>query len=143
MRLSLKEEPISRQTACAGRVRGSQCRRVCGSSAIPCPWWWADSYRWWCATDIATPLSLANGEWPYDDLEIDVWDDEAGFRGVVDEDEFEQARLSVPFPASTTKSALASRDEVIPFMTAGTEPFGSVGWEQLRSAPQEFDGTMA
>jgi hypothetical protein len=106
-------------------------------------WWWADSSRWWCAADIATPPSLAKGVWSYDDLEIDVWGDEAGFRGVVDEDEFEQARQSVPFPALTAMSALASRDEVVALMNAGTEPFGTVGWEHLRSALGRFEGTMA
>jgi len=72
-----------------------------------------------------------------------VWGDESGFRGVVDEDEFEQARLTVPFPASIAVSALASRDEVVALMTAGKEPFGALGWEQLRSALERFDGMLA
>ena len=72
-------------------------------------WWWADPSGWWCAVDVATPPSLTDDGWSYDDLEIDVWGDETGFEGVVDEDEFERARLAVPYPALIAESALASR----------------------------------
>ncbi|WP_192751952.1 DUF402 domain-containing protein [Actinopolymorpha pittospori] len=38
------------------------------------------------------------GAWSYDDLELDVVDNPGRFLEVVDEDEFEHARLSVPYP---------------------------------------------
>jgi hypothetical protein len=42
-----------------------------------------------------TPPSNNDDAWSYDDLEIDVWGDEGGFRGVVDE-EVDQVRLALP-----------------------------------------------
>jgi hypothetical protein len=101
-------------------------------------WWWADKSQWWCAADVATPPSLNDGVWSYDDPEVDVWGDESGFGGVVDEDEFEQARLAVPYSASIAESALATRDEVVALMTTRKEPFGSLGWDELGVALERF-----
>jgi hypothetical protein len=101
-------------------------------------WWWADSSRWWCAADVAMPPSLTDDVWTYDDLEIDVWGDETGFSGVVDEDEFERSRLEVPYSAPIAESALASRDEIVALMSARAEPFGTLGWDKLRAALEQF-----
>jgi hypothetical protein len=91
-------------------------------------WWWADPKGWWCAADIATPALNVDGIWSYDDLEIDVWGNELGCKGVVDEDEFERVRVSLPYPDEVTAAALAARDEIVALMQNRSEPFASVGW---------------
>lgn len=95
-------------------------------------WWWDDPEGWWCAADVATPARLVDGTWRYDDLEIDVVGNEGGFVMVVDEDEFEEAQATVPYPADVTAAALAARDELIIAMRDGIEPFGQLPWERLR-----------
>jgi hypothetical protein len=104
-------------------------------------WWWADANRWWCAADVATPPCKSHDAWSYDDLEIDVWGDEGGFRGVADEEEFEQVRSALPYPDEIAKSALASRDEIVTLMNDRAEPFGTLGWDKLRSALEAFGGS--
>ncbi|WP_420481540.1 DUF402 domain-containing protein [Actinopolymorpha pittospori] len=49
------------------------------------------------AADVWPPM-YQEGAWSYDDLELDVVDNPGRFLEVVDEDEFEHARLSVPYP---------------------------------------------
>jgi hypothetical protein len=94
-------------------------------------WWWDDPAGRWCAADVATcPVWEDNG-WRYDDLEIDVYRNADGQVGVVDEDEFEEARLRVPYPSRVTQAALAARDELVRLMTDGIEPFGAVGLARL------------
>jgi hypothetical protein len=97
-------------------------------------WWWAEPKGWWCAADVATPAVNGDGFWSYDDLEIDVWGNELGFQGVVDEDEFERVRLSLPYPDDIVTAALTSRDQIVALMQARQEPFGIAGWNKLRAA---------
>jgi hypothetical protein len=97
-------------------------------------WWWDDPRGWWTAADVATPARLVGDAWTYGDLEIDVVGDEQGFLEVVDEDEFEDARVAIPYPDDVVIAALAARDEVVQRMRNRTEPFGKLGWERLRDS---------
>ena len=94
-------------------------------------WWWDDPVGPWCAADVATTPVWEDDGWRYDDLEIDVYRNAAGQVGVVDEDEFEQARTSVPYPEDVIQAALAARDELVRLMTEGMDPFGSLGAGRL------------
>lgn len=99
-------------------------------------WWWDDPKGRWCAADVCTPVTIAAEAHSYDDLEIDVVGNEDGFLMVVDEDEFEEARASVPYPSSVAEAALAARDELVRAMTERIEPFGDRGWSYLAGATQ-------
>lgn len=97
-------------------------------------WWWDDPKGWWTAADVATPARLVDDVWTYGDLEIDVVGNEQGFLEVVDEDEFETARVEIPYPDDVAAAALAARDEVVQRMRSHAEPFGTLGWNRLREA---------
>lgn len=94
-------------------------------------WWWDDPQGRWCAADVCTPVSIAPDRYSYDDLEIDVVGNEEGFLMVVDEDEFEEARASVPYPTNVADAALVARGELVHAMTERIEPFGDTGWRYL------------
>jgi protein associated with RNAse G/E len=53
---------------------------------------------------------------------------------VVDEDEFEEACRTVPYPPEIAAAALRSRDEVRDMLEQHAEPFHSVGWAYLNAS---------
>jgi hypothetical protein len=72
--------------------------------------------------------------WQYDDLEVDLVRLADGSILVLDEDEFERARHSAPYPQEIIKAALCSRDEVRRMLERPEEPFHSHGWRYLEKA---------
>lgn len=101
-------------------------------------WWWIgwehDPTRRWIAADICTPPMLDPDGWRYDDLEIDLVRLADGSVLVLDEDEFEAARRSVPYPPEIVAAALRARNEVQQMLHQDMEPFGSCGWKRLEAA---------
>lgn len=101
-------------------------------------WWWigwdGNPTRRWIAVDICTPPTLDVEGWRYDDLEIDLVRQADGSVLILDEDEFDAARRTVPYPPVIAAGALVARDEVHRMLTEPCEPFRSVGWQRLDSA---------
>lgn len=101
-------------------------------------WWWIgwanDPSRRWIAVDICTPPTLSAEGWRYDDLEIDLVRLADGSILVLDEDEFEQARYSAPYPPEVVEAALRARHEVHTMLEGADEPFHSHGWRHLETA---------
>lgn len=96
-------------------------------------WWWRgwqdDPERRWVAVDVCTPPVRDSAGWHYDDLEIDVVGNPAGFVTVVDEDEFELAREG--YPEQVAAAAMRTRDELRRMLDDRVEPFGVTGWQRL------------
>ncbi|MGI8868139.1 MAG: DUF402 domain-containing protein [Mycobacteriales bacterium] len=101
-------------------------------------WWWIgrenDPTRRWISVDICTPPVLADDGWHYDDLEIDLVRLSDGSILVLDEDEFEDACHSVPYPQEVATAARRTRDEMHLMLENDAEPFQSHGWKRLEIA---------
>jgi hypothetical protein len=102
---------------------------------IPKGKWWV---AWWCelfiSVDICVPASLAEGEWTFTDLELDVLAFPDGRVEVHDEDEFKIARDAGVISREEAIKARAALVEIEHSMRESIEPFGAIGWARLEQA---------
>lgn len=86
------------------------------------------------SVDVCTPPVLADGEWSYVDLELDLLGDEPGQVETEDEDEFVaacEAGLITGTEASAARAAAATVERLI---RDEAEPFGRAGWARWEAA---------
>ena len=98
-------------------------------------WWFA---RWQdvepgahVAIDICTPSSRDGDTWSYDDLELDLFKFTDGRFGVVDEDEFEEARRDGYITQAEAEVCRETVTDIWERLRAGDEVFDRLGWEKL------------
>ena len=103
--------------------------------APPGAWWTA----FWPAApselalyvDICGPVSCTDSQITALDLDLDVVQRRTGEIELVDEDEFEEHRLSLGYPAELVEGALTSAREVLEAVRSGREPFATRGPQWL------------
>lgn len=100
-------------------------------------WWfgtWAiDGVGRRISIDICTPPVYVDGEWHYDDLELDLY--RRGTRlGVFDEDEFEAACTAGHIGRDEAQACRESASALHDRLRDGDDLFDSVGWDRLQLA---------
>lgn len=76
---------------------------------------------WYC--NVAMPASFDGKTLRWVDLDIDIRCYRDGAPEVLDEDEFEQHRIELGYPADVVERALAARDEALRLAQARAFPF--------------------
>jgi hypothetical protein len=102
---------------------------------------------WWTATwtreagnagginvDVCTPPKLVDGEWTYDDLELDPHRFPDGRVEVLDQDEFSVACGAGLITRTERAEALAAAARLESALRLEREPFGTTGWQRLEDA---------
>ena len=108
---------------------------------IPLSGWWlaqwtAEGAGVFVSVEVCTPPTLLDGEWRFEDLELDPYRGSDGRVFVDDEDEFVAACTAGSITPKEEAAARAAADEVAGWLTDSVEPFGQVGQEKLRDAVQ-------
>jgi len=106
---------------------------------IPHSAWWiaswvAEGANSVIAVDICTPPTLIDGEWRYDDLDLDPHAFGDGRVEIHDQDEFAEACAAGVTSSGEALSARIAADEVARCLLHKIEPFGRVGWDKLDKA---------
>ena len=101
-----------------------------GVQLLPSSGWWA-AWWWrrdnWIGVDICTPPSLDASGRKYVDLELDLARLADGRVVLVDEGEFEQARIDCQLPHDVTSAALAAAEELQARLAREAEPVVASG----------------
>jgi predicted RNA-binding protein associated with RNAse of E/G family len=85
------------------------------------------------AIDICTPPVHIDGEWLFDDLELDLY--RRGSRlGVFDEDEFDDGYAAGRIGPDEAQACRVTASELHHRLRDGDALFDSVGWDQLQRA---------
>ncbi len=92
-------------------------------------WWWRRDH--WIGVDICTPPSLDAAGWKYVDLELDLARLADGRVMLVDEDEFEQARIDCELPRDVITAARSAASELQVRLARENEPVVAAGWGWL------------
>jgi hypothetical protein len=100
-------------------------------------WWfgtWAnDGFGQRIAIDICTPPVHIDGEWLFDDLELDLY--RRGSRlGVFDEDEFDDGYAAGHIGPDEAEPCRGTASELHHRLRDGDALFDSVGWDRLQAA---------
>ena len=95
-------------------------------------WWWRRDH--WIGVDICTPPTLEESGWNYVDLELDLARLADGRVMLVDEDEFEQARIDCQLPHDVIAAAHSAAAELQIRLARDTEPVVAAGWDWLDKA---------
>jgi hypothetical protein len=101
-------------------------------------WWiaaWAGDWTYpWVSIDIATPATLVEGAWTYDDLELDLVSREPGVVQIEDEDEFAAACDQGLITAREQLDATTATAELRRILRSLREPLGNLGPQRLGMA---------
>ena len=92
-------------------------------------WWWQRDH--WIGVDICTPPTLNHTGWNYTDLELDLAKLGDGRVMLVDEDEFEQARIDCELPEHVVTAARSAVVELQVRLAHEQEPVVAAGWDWL------------
>ena len=103
----------------------------------PAAWWfgtWAnDGIGQRVAIDICTPPVHVDGEWVFDDLELDLYR-RGSTLGVFDEDEFDDGCAAGHIGPDEAEACRGTASKLHERLRTGDTLFDSVGWERLRAA---------
>ena len=92
-------------------------------------WWWRRDH--WIGVDICTPPSLDASGCSYIDLDLDLARLADGRVVLVDEDEFEQARIDCALPPGVVAAARSAASELQVRLAGEDEPVVAAGWAWL------------
>ncbi len=99
---------------------------------IPPDSWWSvivndEPSRYALYADVAMPISVSSSVIEMTDLDLDVVRYRDRTIAVLDEDEFEERRVTFAYPPSVVTRARATAVWLEHAMKTGIEPFGSIG----------------
>ncbi|MEJ3744933.1 DUF402 domain-containing protein [Actinomycetes bacterium KLBMP 9797] len=77
--------------------------------------------------DVTSKPSVEAGVVSAVDLDLDVVQHRDGTVRILDEDEFAEHQVSYNYPAEVVEQARATAEGLVAWLTAGTEPFATVG----------------
>jgi uncharacterized protein len=100
---------------------------------VPADGWWIANWNGPGETDISVYVDVTSKPSVQPDvvsaidLDLDVVRLRDGTIRVLDEDEFAEHQVRYSYPAEVIEQARATTDDLVAWLTAGTEPFAAVG----------------